>query len=173
MNYNALIRQAGIDNYYLQPKECKQCGKIIAIGNRPPRYMAKISFCSRGCINNSMRKEKKEKKTRYALGDSVFFTKYKDLTKGDIFNKYKSWQSARSRIQKIARVIYNNNKEYKCIICGYNKHIEVAHIKAVSTFEDTALILEEVNSINNMIGLCPTHHWEYDAGLLDIENIKN
>lgn len=45
----------------------------------------------------------------------------------------------------------------KCKICGYNKHIEVAHIKAVSEFSDSTLI-SEINDINNLIGLCPNHH---------------
>ena len=47
--------------------------------------------------------------------------------------------------------------EQKCIICGYNKHIEVAHIKAVSEFDDSALI-SEINALNNLIPLCPNHH---------------
>ena len=91
-----------------------------------------------------------------------------DITKGELFKYRKNWQSARTAIQKIARANYfNSNKNPKCHICGYDKHVEVAHIKAVSEFEDTATV-NEINSVNNLVGLCPNHHWEYDHGLLTI-----
>lgn len=90
------------------------------------------------------------------------------LTKKEIFERYKYWQTARSAIQKIARKNYeNSNKPKKCIVCGYDKHYEVAHIKSVSDFEDNTLI-SEINDINNLIALCPNHHWEYDNTDFDI-----
>jgi predicted restriction endonuclease len=83
-------------------------------------------------------------------------------TKGSLFQRYSQWQTARSMIQKDARRVYKlSNKPKKCICCGYNKHFEVAHIKAVSEFEDNTPI-SEINSENNLIALCPNHHWEYD-----------
>lgn len=33
--------------------------------------------------------------------------------------------------------------------------------KATSDFDDDVLI-KEINNINNLIGLCPNHHWEFD-----------
>lgn len=89
-------------------------------------------------------------------------------TKGELFEKRKNWQSARSSIQKNARSIYfDNTVSPKCEICGYMHHVEVAHIKPVSEFPDTATI-REINCIDNLIGLCPNHHWEYDNGILKI-----
>ena len=32
----------------------------------------------------------------------------------------------------------------------------------------TLTTIEEINNINNLIGLCPNHHWEYDNGLLEL-----
>lgn len=95
-------------------------------------------------------------------------TKVELNTKGELFNTRKNWQSARTSIQKGARKIYFiNNINPCCKICGYNNHIEVAHIKAVSEFtEDTPISV--INSIENLIGLCPNHHWEYDNGILTI-----
>ena len=91
-----------------------------------------------------------------------------EQTKGEIFVNRKNWQSARSAIQKSARKIYFDNvSSPKCEICGYVHHIEVAHIRPVSDFPDTALI-REINSLENLIGLCPNHHWEYDNGILKI-----
>ena len=91
-----------------------------------------------------------------------------DKTKGELFENRKNWQSARSSIQKIARSIYfENTVSPKCEICGYTHHVEVAHIKPVSEFTETATI-REINSIDNLIGLCPNHHWEYDNGILEL-----
>lgn len=90
-------------------------------------------------------------------------------TKGEIFSYRKNWQSARTCIRKIAQKrFFDANPNCKCAICGYDKHVEVAHIKAVSEFDDSATI-DEINSLDNMIGLCPNHHWEYDNGLLKLQ----
>ena len=94
--------------------------------------------------------------------------KLKSQTKEELFSKRNSWQTARSSIQKDARITYQaSSKPKQCIICGYDKHYEVAHIKAVSDFDGTALI-SEINNIDNLIALCPNHHWEYDNGLLTL-----
>lgn len=93
---------------------------------------------------------------------------FESKTKGELFKNRKNWQSARSAIQKHARnVFFHSSKKYECIICGYTNHIEVAHIKAVSDFDDNDT-MEVINSIDNLIGLCPNHHWEYDNGILKI-----
>ena len=112
-------------------------------------------------INNS--------KTWKEIGEKLGYKNgYCSLEVKDSFNDSKNWQSARSSIQKIARKIYfKNTKEPKCAICGYSKHVEVAHIKAVSEFDNDATI-KEINSLSNLIGLCPNHHWEYDNGMLKI-----
>ena len=91
-----------------------------------------------------------------------------DKTKQELFENRKNWQSARSTIQKNARSVYfDNTVSPKCEICGYTHHVEVAHIKPVSGFPESATI-REINSIDNLIGLCPNHHWEYDNGILEL-----
>lgn len=90
------------------------------------------------------------------------------LLKGELFEKRKNWQSARSSIQKDARrVFFANTDKPSCIICGYSNHIEVAHKRAVSEFDDNTPI-SEINSVDNLIALCPNHHWEYDNGILNL-----
>lgn len=96
-----------------------------------------------------------------------------NLTKKELFERTGNYQNARSQIQKHARINYSNsNKPKKCVCCGYEKHYEVAHILAVSDFEDDALI-SEINNINNLIALCPNHHWEYDNTNLEISSYIN
>ena len=67
-----------------------------------------------------------------------------------------------SQIRDIARRIYQKSDKPKvCLNCGYDKHYEVAHVKAINSFPPETE-LSEVNNINNLIALCPTCHWEFD-----------
>jgi len=52
-------------------------------------------------------------------------------------------------------------------VCGYSNHVEVCHIKSVSDFDGDEL-MRNINSIDNLIGLCPNHHWEFDNGKINI-----
>lgn len=91
------------------------------------------------------------------------------LTKKELFEK-RGYQKARSTICKHARIIYQkSNKPKKCVICNYDKHYEVSHIKAVCDFDENTLI-EKINDVDNLIALCPNHHWEYDNGFLNLLN---
>lgn len=91
---------------------------------------------------------------------------FSNKTKGEVFLTRANYQSARSGIRKHANDVYfSSGKEQKCIVCGYSKYIEVCHIKSVSSFPDEAL-LSEINAKDNLVALCPNHHWEFDSGLL-------
>ena len=75
------------------------------------------------------------------------------------------------KTDSVAQKNYDNaGLPYTCAICGYSNHIEIAHIKAVSEFDDNTLI-SEIDNPNNLIGLCPNHNWEFDNGLLTKEYI--
>lgn len=92
----------------------------------------------------------------------------REYTKGELIKRRKNYQSFRSDIRADARIAYEKSDRPKCCsICGYDKHYEVCHIKAVSDFSDDTPI-PEINSISNLIALCPNHHWEFDNGILHI-----
>lgn len=57
-----------------------------------------------------------------------------------------------------------------CMICGYDKHYEVCHVKDLKDFtrEETFF---EVNNKTNLIHLCSNCHWEFDKGLILIQEI--
>lgn len=57
--------------------------------------------------------------------------------------------------------IIASNKELKCEECGYDKHVEIAHIKSISSFREDTMI-SEINSFDNLKILCPNCHWEFD-----------
>jgi predicted HNH restriction endonuclease len=54
-----------------------------------------------------------------------------------------------------------------CQNCGYDKHVEVCHIKSISSF-DLSTTIREINDLSNLIYLCPNCHWELDKGILKL-----
>lgn len=71
-----------------------------------------------------------------------------------------------SRIRELARKVFEKSGiEKKCVNCGYDKHIEICHIKGISEFDGNTPI-SEINDINNIIALCPNCHWELDHNIL-------
>lgn len=47
--------------------------------------------------------------------------------------------------------------------CGYDKHVEVCHIKPISEY-DLDIKVSEINHKSNIHILCPNCHWEFDNG---------
>lgn len=77
--------------------------------------------------------------------------------------------SAYALIRAQARALYKQHQlPRKCFHCGYDKHIEICHIKPIKDF-DKSTPISEVNKITNIIGLCPNCHWEFDNNLIQIE----
>lgn len=194
-------RDAALENYYSNPIRCKCCDKIIEVKeNQKVSEVRKKKFCDRTCSAkvNSIGRECKFKKDigecqrccntinykynsvaktyykrKYCSSCLIDIKKEKSVrtsTKKETFDKCKNWQSARSTIQKDARNHYREHGSMSCKRCGYKKHIEICHIKSVSSFEEHILI-EEINDLKNLIGLCPNCHWEFDHGMLDLEHI--
>lgn len=148
----------------------------------------KMIICSNECKKMSMHKtievlcsycQKEIKiqpyKTKYSKSGNIFCDlkckgkfsrKWENKTILDLKNK-RQYQ-VYSQIRDIARkIFYEHNKQFSCKNCGYNKHIEVCHIKAINSYSDDTKI-SEINALSNLIGLCPNCHWEFDNGLLDI-----
>ncbi len=70
-------------------------------------------------------------------------------------------------IRNLCRTQHKHLTKLPCGVCGYTKHVELCHLKPLSSFPPTATVAE-VNSSTNIIQLCPNCHWEYDAGLLKL-----
>ena len=71
-----------------------------------------------------------------------------------------------ARIRNHSRLVYKSYYKKECLICKYNKHTDVCHIKPVSEFPETTQI-SVVNDISNLTELCPNCHWELDHNLID------
>ena len=70
-------------------------------------------------------------------------------------------QNTKTLIRYRARQLALKTGMTKCMNCGYDKHVEICHIKPVSSFPETAMV-SEVNDLTNLIALCPNCHWEFD-----------
>ena len=83
-------------------------------------------------------------------------------------DKHPSWRNSQVRAQN-----RSSNKELgrlPCQVCQYSFHIELAHIKPISSFDlDTPINI--VNDPSNILVLCRNHHWEFDHGVLKLEDI--
>jgi hypothetical protein len=73
-------------------------------------------------------------------------------------HKSSAYALVRSRARSEAK---KYNKTMNCENCGYDKHVEIAHIKGISTFSEDTMI-SEINSKENLKVLCPNCHWEFD-----------
>jgi hypothetical protein len=80
-------------------------------------------------------------------------------------NGHASWKNV--HIRQFARSRNKDLREQACQNCGYKLHIELAHIKPISSFSDDATI-DDVNSRSNLLVLCRNCHWEFDNGYIKI-----
>lgn len=77
--------------------------------------------------------------------------------------KHPSWKNSVVRLH-CRRT--NDHRPKRCEVCGYDKHVEFAHVRGLASFQADAT-LAEVNDPSNVRILCRNHHWELDHGMLD------
>jgi hypothetical protein len=172
--------------------KCAQCKKEI---NKNPREIRNSKtgnvFCSRSCsaTYNNKKKPKRERSTTcktkgcknkilsgWTYCDECIsqnkHMKYKSLTEqtlGEYISGRKKDSNRYTAIRKHAQAVMKDEPK-KCS-CGYDKHVECCHIKDIKDFDLNEEIIN-INSKENLIYLCRNCHWEFDHGMLSIEEIK-
>jgi hypothetical protein len=147
---------------------CLECGSST-----------KTKFCCRSCstsYNNRIRPKRKPEHKCVDCGKSINCKRSrckehyyewlkqreaKDMTLSEAVYEKHHRSSAFALIRTRARAYAKKLGLDSCEKCGYNKHIEIAHIKGISTFEGDTLI-SLINSKENLMALCPNCHWEFD-----------
>lgn len=174
---------------------CKQCGKEFHKTNSQIKR-TKNNFCSRSCAasyNNTIKAKRKPKERECSSCGAKFRRKrgsrstlcqtckttrdeldYKTMTLGEyqqklsVKGKHTSWKNA--HVRNFCRSWNKDLQSKACQVCGYTKHVELAHSKPIASFSpDTPLGL--INDKSNIFVLCRNCHWEFDNGLLMADNI--
>lgn len=145
--------------------QCLHCNQITA----NPR------FCSRSCSSsfNNKAKPKRMKKVylcqtcgipitrRATFCHSCKIQKGDDMTLQNAIYHTHHKSSAYALVRTRARAIAKLNNMNSCSKCGYSRHVEIAHIKPISSYPlDTMVSI--VNAIDNLLALCPNCHWDFD-----------
>lgn len=162
-------RHEALDEYYKNPNKCLNCLKIIRVGNNKVCVVRRKKFCSHGCsslyngrkFGKTKHREDQLKKAREARINKPRVYKVSsldNLTIGELRKKKNgSYFNTRAAICTAAKINYRSfSKPYFCKICGYDKYVEICHIKAVKDFSEDRLI-KEVNGPENLVALCPNH----------------
>jgi hypothetical protein len=137
-------------------------------------------FCSTSCAakhNNSLFHKRKQK-TRYCKHCGIVIragrtvcdncnpslVDWSQRTLKSLQDSAKYQVSA--KVRDIARYNYDKaNLPRVCANCGYAKHVEICHVKAINSFSDETPVAV-INDLTNLVALCPNCHWEFDNGLL-------
>jgi predicted restriction endonuclease len=104
-----------------------------------------------------------------AKGHGLYMENAYDLTLGearqqmgfattDEFAKF-----LRTHARRWARTNLPNEK---CEVCDYSLVTELAHIKGLKEFDENSIVRSTFE--NNLVRLCPNHHWEFDHGYLTL-----
>ena len=164
-DYHKAMRQAKLEEYYTNPRLCKNCDKVI-----DPNHGEKIAnlknrnFCCRNCAMLWRNKNLPNSKMEALL----------NKTKGEVYDQYKHRALARTTIGKNAnRMAKKYGLKKECFLCGHNNidDVELCHIKAVSNFPDDTIIAE-INSKNNIVYLCINCHRALDTKTLDESQLQ-
>jgi hypothetical protein len=147
---------------YIARKNCKHsfcsksCSAIYTNKHRPlSSYRQPEGFCN-DCnkkISSTLKWCKDCKQNRIKYGDG------KTLQEVIYLNHHKS--SAFALVRERARKKAKDLGWVSCKHCGYDKHIEICHIKSIASYPLETLV-SEVNSEENLLPLCPNCHWEFD-----------
>ena len=165
---------------------CYVCDKVIYRSNADiKKNQTGRFFCSHSCSASICNKiPKRKRKNKCKLCDALImsgksyckgcYEKKHVLAEKTISEATKNRKDDANRYTGIRcqarKIFFKSQKPKHCAVCGYKKHIEICHIKDISSFSTDTLI-SVVNSIDNLVGLCPNHHWEFDRELLSLEEM--
>lgn len=165
--------------YLANPSRCPNC-KTPILPKQSSGY-ASFSrfrvrkFCNSSCaasFNNGAAPKRKRQTRACSKCGAMFIAERADSKRCSacyvkpskpILSLKKS-QVTRKAIAKLARKVVRDRPNV-CQVCGYDRFIEVCHIRPVSTFTPHSGV-QTINSAANLIKLCPNHHKELDSGIM-------
>lgn len=158
--------------------KCEECGKTV---EKPARDAGR--FCSQGCANRHIGRVKVARSLNQGrlcecgnrLRSRSECCKSCRSRATRLANNAKTLQEVReecgssfefhAKLRGWSRLAYEGPKS--CYACGYDLHVDIAHIRPVSDFPTSALV-SEVNDPSNLVALDKRCHWEFDHGYLQL-----
>lgn len=154
------------------PRFCSKSCSATTTNKEVPKRIRKTKCKKCDNITKSYRNTLCEKHHKEYMESKSSFVE--ELTLEEIWNKESLKDlhpSSRSAyIRTTGRTKFKDLLKQPCANCGYDKHVELCHIKPIRDFLITDK-LKDVNSTTNVVQLCPNCHWEFDKGLFDITKI--
>ena len=158
---NAKKRLESFESGLRLVKECKHCGEPFEVWASSRRAI----FCSTKCCKDY--KKSKYGSCRLKIDDVG------SESKGSLKAKTINWQQWRCVITDHAqKKMSEKDDAYSCRVCGYTTYNEICHLKSVADFDDS-ITLDVINNIDNLVYMCRNHHWEFDHGIITIEDLLN
>jgi hypothetical protein len=148
------------------PKFCsRSCAATYNNKHHPKRSLE--STCKR-CQGPCTRQRTYCRKCWHALKSERAVKNWSTATLSEMRTAFSVNAGRFPYVRTLARKAYKaSGQEMKCFVCGYDLHVDVAHLKAVNSFSDDTPV-NVVNDLNNLRALCRNHHWEYDHGYLSL-----
>ena len=160
------------------PNQCKvhnqcDCGNIKKV----------VSDCCRTCYYQSLPKYackkcgKKRKKTTSDICRNCYNKGRTERILNDTTPIKETFYECgrRNRYNNVrhhaTRLISSLNLKEDCVCCGFSKGVQICHIKPISSFDESTA-MNIVNSLDNLILLCPNCHWLFDHGHDSLEKLK-
>lgn len=147
----------------------KFCSKSCAAAHnnrQTPKRQLKLTFCKE-CGCQIERENTKDRRTLCVFCNPSFRWMYSSIA--ELRSEGNANHNSRlPHIRGHARQLYiSAGRPLACQICGYDVHVEICHVKPVSSFGENAIVAD-VNSQENLVALCRNHHWELDNGILEL-----
>lgn len=172
---------------------CENCGKEkkITVGEYN-KSKNKLFFCNRSCSAVFNNKQRGNKNREYDVCPKCGGKKYHtselcqkcankkkrcigDYNLGHYIDGKQYLTTKCTDIRRDARrVIEESDVEKVCVYCRnheFDEILEVHHIKGILE-HDTKTLIKEINSLNNLVWLCPNHHKMLEKGLITLDNIQ-
>lgn len=146
------------------PKFCSCHCSVIYWNKKQPKRKCTTNICP-NCGNKKYPQSRLCQKCNI---DSIWKNAMESKIK-DYFRDDSPSRSKYNDIRKWARKLMEfSGKKKECEICGFDIHVEVCHKIPIYSFPEDSL-MKEVNSLDNLVYLCPNHHIMFDKGLIGFE----
>lgn len=98
------------------------------------------------------------------------YNDYLNMTIGQLRAKSVRDAQVYNGIRQKSRSLAVKHYVMECALCGYDYHVDVCHVRALSSLPDETTVIS-ASGVDNFVLLCRNHHWELDHGNIDIKDV--